>query len=177
MKLSKLIRVLVGVLAVVAFALMFSNQINHTITVEMMGQTYTETKAIAYNDVFFQVKSYNVVASEGATLSFIAYIVVLITGILVTLTAFLNNKAGNFIALLSGILMLVASFLIFFIVDVWKGANANNDAFSLLYVGKLTPSAGAIFAGIFALIGGVGAAISAVLPQAKSKKKSKKRRK
>lgn len=169
MKLSKLIRVLVGVLAVVAFVLMFTDQLTYTLKI---GNSITPMK---FDEVLFDVYEGDQLITKGAGASFVGYLLVLLAGLAVTASLFFNNRFVSFINILCGILLIAGGIIVMSVLSGFK--SLNEDYCKLLELaGTFSVNAGPIIAGILGIVGGLGACVGAVLPLATPKKKSKKRK-
>lgn len=145
MKLSKLLKFVVGALGIVAFIMMFMDQLS----IEIFGQKGTGK----FDEILFGTES-----SEGAIIGFIGYLLLLVGGVLVLFTAVSKSRFSNFICIISGVAMLLGSIFVFSIKGAYLDANSMNAAKDYI---KLTFAP--VLAGVLGILGCVGAAGAAVL--------------
>ena len=154
--LSTILKAAVVVLGIVAFCMMFTNQV--VFRAEVLGsQVVTEYK---FNEVLFNVTEEvlgSTVTQYGATLSFIGYLLILAGAILVGVTLVSQNKFSNYICILAGFVMILGAIFVFVMIPAWSAANdgSSTKGLSLLF--------GPVFAGILACLGGLASAGAAVL--------------
>ena len=142
MKLSKLLKFVVGALGIVAFIMMFMDQLS----IEILGQA-------KFDEVLFGTES-----TEGAIIGFVGYLLLLVGGVLVLFTAVSKSRFSNFICIISGVAMLLGSIFVFSIKGAFIDANSMSAAKDYI---KLTFAP--ILAGVLGILGCVGAAGAAVL--------------
>ena len=140
---ANIFRFLAAVLAIVAFCLMFGNQLKVTSKVVLLGEGTTE---ISFSDTFF--------GNSGNPLGFIGYILVLVGGLATCLLAFAKfSKSSKLIVNLLVAAILVAGTVLVFLTAVpFQGGSATVFGFE---VGKVT-----VGLAIFPIIAGVLGAVA-----------------
>ena len=156
--LSTILKAAVVVLGIVAFCMMFKNQLSLDAT---KNQTliilYGTREELGSGDFLFKVTNDLGTDIYGATLSFIGYLLILVGAILVGVTLISQNKFSNFIAIIAGFAMILGAIFVFVMIPAWSSANdgLSTKGLSLLF--------GPVFAGILACLGGLVSAGAAVL--------------
>lgn len=150
--LPMIIRLAAAVLALVAFFLMFGDQL-------AQGDG-----TVAFNSALFggEVKLFGVVIGtyKGATVGFVGYMLILIAGIASPVVALVlkDKKVETIVTIACAAVLIVASVLVFVIAAAFNGAN-DTDAFKL--------AACPIIAGILAIVAGLANGAVVALPYIK----------
>ena len=171
MSLSKILRFSVGILAVVAFVMLFTDQVRYTLTVLGMQKV----TLFPYTDILLDVVEEGNTLTKGASLSLIGYIVVLVSGLVVFATTFFNNKFINFINIICAVALLAGGTLVLLTIEVWKNANPGDFSAvtALIKTGTLQLASGPVVAGILSIVASLATIFASVIAPAKTKKKRK----
>ena len=140
---ANIFRFLAAILAIVAFCLMFGNQLKVTSKVVLLGEG---TSYVSFSDTFF--------GDGGNPLGFIGYILVLVGGLAACLLAFAKfSKSSKLIVnLLVAALLLAGTVLVFLTAVPFQGGSAKVFGYE---VGKVT-----ISLAVFPIIAGILGAVS-----------------
>lgn len=138
-----LIRIIGAILCVVAFCMMFTEQLKVEGTIPLLGTVSTK---YGFQDVLFGSDSLT-----GATWAFIGYLLILVGGILVPVLSFIGLKNKN-ISMILGLLgvacVIAGAVLVFCVGGMWSSLNSIDSKYIYLLFGP-------IFAGILAILAAV----------------------
>ena len=163
---GKIARLLAFVLAVVAFCMMFVDQVQNVFTVTVGGTTIGEPTVTVYTSQQVLFGEENLI---GSTFVFVAYLLIVIGGVLLLMTGLfsLKKRANSFMTLFCVLLMLFGGITVFFTKDLFVGAQTNSVIVELFNIGEWSNTAGPIVAGILAILSSLVALISIPLTNKK----------
>ncbi len=148
--LGALLRVVAAVLGVVAFIMMFLDQVEIFLGDNSLGKVAT--------DALFGNQD-NLIVKNGSVISFIGYILIIAGGVVGVLSFFLfkDKKLDLLLEVIAGTAMIAGAVMVFVMPAVIKNANETlgNYTFKLLFA--------PILAGIFGIVGGAADIVALVL--------------